>query len=81
MVELPQQQPLMRSQPSNLRKVMATEPGVAQVRHVADVDSLTHLENTQHGASIVTGVEIKIISVHIVGLGTEKIHKTEINTD
>ena len=60
---------------------MAIEPRVAQVRHVADVDSLTCQENAQHGANIVTGVEIKIISVCIVGLGTEKIPKTETNTD
>ena len=81
MVELPQWQPLMRSQPSNPRKVMAIEPRVAWVRHAADVDSITHLENVQHGASIVTSVEIKIILVHIVGPGTEKNPKTETKTD
>ena len=75
------QQPLMKSKPSNSRKVMATEPRVAQVRHVADADSLTCQENAQHGASIVTGVEIKIILVCIVGPGTEKIPKTETNMD
>ena len=42
---------------------MATEPRVAQVRHAADADSLTCQENAQHGASIVTSVEIKIILV------------------
>ena len=71
MVELPQQQPLMGSQPSNSRKVMAKEPRVAQVRHAADVDSLTLQENAQHGASIVTNVEIKIILVHVKGPRTE----------
>ena len=48
---------------------------------MSDVDSLTHQENAQHGARIVTSVEIKIILVCIVGSGTEKIPKTEINTD
>ena len=81
MVELPQQQPLLRSRPLNLRKVMATEPRVAWVRHVADVDSLTHQENAQYGVSIVTNVDIKITSVHIVGPGTEEIPKTETNMD
>ena len=46
---------------------MAIEPRVAWVRPAADVKSLTHQENAQHGANIVTGVEIKIISVCIVG--------------
>ena len=71
----------MRSRPSTSRKVMATKPRVAQVRHVADVDSHTHQENAQHGANIVTSVEIKIILVCVVGPGTEKIPKTETNTD
>ena len=71
----------MRSLPSNSRKVMATEPRVAQVRHVADGDSLTCQGNAQHGASFVTSVEIKMILVHVVGPGTENIPKTEINTD
>ena len=44
------------------------------------MDSLTHQENAQHGATIVTSVEINIISVHVVGPGTEKIPKTETNT-
>ena len=35
----------------------------------------------QHGANIVTSVEIKIILVCVVGPGTEKIPKTETNTD
>ena len=69
MEELQWQQQLMRSRCSNLKKVTAIEPRVAQVRHVADVDSCTHQENVQHGANIVTGVEIKIISAHIVGPG------------
>ena len=81
MVELPQQQPLMKLKPSNLEKVMAIEPRVAQVRHVADVDSHICQENAQHGASIVTSVEIKTTSVHIVGRGTENILKTETITD
>ena len=57
----------MRSEPSNTGKVMAIEPRVAPVRHAADVTSLTHQENTQHGANIATSVEIKIISVCVVG--------------
>ena len=81
MVELPQQQPLMQSKPSNSGKVTATEPRVAQVRYTVDADSLTHQENSQHGASIVTSVETKIILVCIVGPGTEKIPKTETNMD
>ena len=79
MEELQQQQPLMRSRPSNSRKV--TEPRVAQVRHAANAAHLTHPENAQHGAKNVTSVEIKIILVHVVGPGTEKIPKTETNTD
>ena len=71
----------MRSQPSNSRKVMATGPRVAKIRHAADVDSLTHQENAQHGANIVISLEIKITLVCIVGPRTEKIPKTETNTD
>ena len=52
----------------------AAEPRVAWVRHAADVTSLTCPEN-------VTSVEMKIISVCVVGPGTEKIPKTETDTD
>ena len=65
--ELQWQLPLMRSTPSSSRKVMATEPRVAQVRHVANVAHLTCLENAQHVARNVTSVEIKITSIHVVG--------------
>ena len=67
MVELPQQQPLMRSKPSNSGKVMVIEPRVAQIRHVANVAHLTCPENAQHGGRNFTSVEIKIILVHVVG--------------
>ena len=53
-VELPQQQPLMRSRPSNSRKAMATEARVAWVRHAANAAHLTCPENAQHGARNVT---------------------------
>ena len=46
---------------------MAIEPRVAPVRHAANAVCLTHLENVQHGARNVTSVEIKTISVHVVG--------------
>ena len=58
-------------------KVTAIEPRVAQVRHAAVVDNLTHQENAQYGANIVTSMEIKPISVCIVGPGTEKIPMTD----
>ena len=45
---------------------MATEPRVAQVRHVANAACLIHWENAQHGAKNVIIVEIKIILVHVV---------------
>ena len=54
---------------------------MAQVRHVANAAHLTHPENAQLGAKNVTTVEIKIILVCVVGPGTEKIPKTETNTD
>ena len=46
---------------------MAIEPRVAQVRHVANVDSHTHQENAQHGAKNVISVETKIILLCVVG--------------
>ena len=55
------------------KKVMAIEPRVAQVRHVANMDSRTHEENAQHRAKNATSVETKIILVCVVGPGTEKI--------
>ena len=79
MEELQQQQPLMSSRCSNSRKV--TEPRVAEVRHAANAAHLTHPENVQHGAQNVTSVETKIILVCFVGPGTDKIPKTETNTD
>ena len=63
---MPQQQPLMRSRPSNSRNVTAIEPKVAWVRHAVNAAYLTHPENAQHGARNVISVEIKIISVHFV---------------
>ena len=60
---------------------MAIEPRVAQVRHVANVDSHTHQENAEHGAKNATSVETKIILLCVVGPGTEKIPMTETNTD
>ena len=60
---------------------MATEPRVAQVRHAANATHLTHQENAQHGAKNVSSVETKVILVCVVGPGTEKIPKTETNTD
>ena len=65
-VELPQQQPLMRSKTSNSRQLMAIEPRVAQVRLSANAAHVTHPENAQHEAQNVTSVEIKIILVHVV---------------
>ena len=58
----------MRSGPSSTGNVKAIEPRVARVRHVANVECPTHLENALCGAKNVTSVEIKIISVHIAGL-------------
>ena len=79
MEQLQQQQPLMRSRPLNSRKV--TEPRVAQVRHTANAAHLTHPGNAKYGTKNVTSVEIKFILVCVVGPGTEKIPKTETNTD
>ena len=62
----------MRSGPSSTGKVKAKGPRVARVRHAVNVVCLTHLENAQHGARNVTSVEIKIISVHVVGLSSEE---------
>ena len=62
----------MRSEPSSTGKVKATRPRVDKVRHVVNVVCLTHLENAQHGARDATSVEIKIISVHVVGLGSQE---------
>ena len=44
------------------------EPRVARVRHVANVECPTHLDNALCGVKNVTRVAIKIISVHIAGL-------------
>ena len=63
MEELQQQQPLMRSRPSNSRKVTAIKPRVAQERHAANAAHITHPENAQHGAKNGTSVEIKNILV------------------
>ena len=62
---------------------MTTEPilRVAQVRHVANAAHLIHQENAHHRAKNGTSVETKIILVCVVGPGTEKIPKTETNTD
>ena len=62
----------MRSRWSSLKKVMAIEPRVAQVRHAANVDSHTHQENAQHGAKNVTSVETKIILLCVVGTRDRK---------
>ena len=62
----------MRSGPSSTGKVKAKGPRVARVRHVVNVECLTHLESTLHGARNVTSVAIKIISVHIVGLSSQE---------
>ena len=51
---------------------MAREPRVAPGRHVANAAHLTHLENAQHGARNVTSVDIKIISVHVVGPNSQE---------
>ena len=59
---------------------MATEPRVAQVRHAANTAHLIHWENAQHGAKC-HKCENKIILAHVGGPGTEKIPKTETNTD
>ena len=67
----------MQLKPSNSGKATVREPKVAQVRHTADVDNHTCQENAQHGANIVTCVDIKIISVCIAGPGTEKTPKTD----
>ena len=63
----PQQQPLIRSEPSTREKIKAVWPRVTTVRHVVSVECHIRPENAQHGARNVTNVEIKIISVHIVG--------------
>ena len=44
---------------------------MARVRHAVSVAHLTHLENAQHGERNVTSVEIKTISVHVVGLSRQ----------
>ena len=62
----------MRSEPSSTGKVKAKGPRVARVRHVVNAVHLTCLENAQHGARNVTSVEIKIISVHVVGLNSQE---------
>ena len=54
---------------------MATEPRVAQVRHVANAVCLTHQENAQHGARNIINVQIKTILVHVVGQ-SKRAHET-----
>ena len=63
----------MRSEPSSTAKVKVIGPRVTRVRHVVNVECLTHLENAQHGARNVTSVEVKIISVHVVGLSSQEL--------
>ena len=61
---------------------MATKPRVVQVRHAADVHSHTHAKRMPSMGQILSQVwKYKIISVRVVGPGTEKIPMTEINTD
>ena len=62
----------MRSEPSSSGKVKAIGPRVARLRHVINVVHLC-LENAQCGARNVTSVEIKIISVHVVGLSSQEL--------
>ena len=60
-------------EPSSTGKVKAKGPRVARVRHAANVEHLTCLENALHGARNVTSVAIKIISVHVVGLSSQEL--------
>ena len=62
----------MRSGPSSIGKVKAKEPKVTRVKYMVSVECLTHLENAQHGTKNVTSVAIKTISVHSVGLSSQK---------
>ena len=63
----------MRSGPSSTGKVKAIEPRVARVRHAANVECPTCLENALHGAKNITSVAIKIISVCIAGLRCQEL--------
>ena len=62
----------MRLGPSSTEKVKAKGPRVARVRHVANAECLTHIENALCGARNVTSVAIKIISIHVVGLSSQE---------
>ena len=60
----------MKLEPSNRRKVMDTEQKVAQVDHVINVAHHTHQESVQHLARNVINVDLKTISVAVVGQRT-----------
>ena len=58
-------------------KVMAKSPRAAQVTDAANVDSRICQENAQRGAKSAASAETKIISLRVVGPGTEMIPETE----
>ena len=55
-----------------LRKGNGHRAKGGQVIHVENAVHLNHQENAQHGARNVTNVEIKTISVHVVGQSKRK---------
>ena len=57
----------MGSRPSNAGMATATKAKVAQLNNAASVASFTPDVSSQHGARNVINMEIRIISVHVVG--------------